>query len=150
MVEELFYWNFHLIQWNVTWFEEFLSLIFQVCYMHFRIIHVGWKANMDNADMCLSGNHTEIAQMVERSSSNRRVSGFIPGSVTLSHCWFKKLFSLYSSFSVIRSWVVSIDNIETCDLITITITGFLTPDQTKIFVLTVIIMKILQRYFHHI
>ena len=55
--------------------------------------------------MWLSGYRIEIAPKVECPSSNGKVSGSIPGSVTLSHCWFEKLSSLYSSFSVDKIWL---------------------------------------------
>ena len=41
--------------------------------------------------------------MLERPCGIGKVSGSIPGSVAFSHCWFKKLFRLYSSSSVNKS-----------------------------------------------
>ena len=61
---------------------------------------MGLNANTYYAGMCRSGNRTEIVPMVERPSSNGKVSASIPDSVTFLHCWFKKLFSLYCSLSV--------------------------------------------------
>ena len=40
---------------------------------------------MYNEGMCQSGNHAEVAQVAERPSSNGKVSGSIPVSVTFSH-----------------------------------------------------------------
>ena len=39
------------------------------------------KANTYSREMCLSGNHTEIAQMAKHFSSNGKILGSIPGSV---------------------------------------------------------------------
>ena len=50
--------------------------------------------------MCPSGNRTEIDQMIERPSSNGKVSGSIPGSVAFSHCWVKNYSDFHSSFPV--------------------------------------------------
>ena len=58
------------------------------------------KANMFNVGMCLSGNYNKIAQMVEHLSSNGKVSGSIPGSVTFSHYLFQNYSAFYYSFSV--------------------------------------------------
>ena len=62
----------------------------------------GMTANTYNAGMCLSGNHTEIAQMVERPCSNGKVSGSIPGSVAFLNFDLKN----YSYFTPVSLWKI--------------------------------------------
>ena len=57
-------------------------------------------ANTYNARMCLSGNRTKRAPTIERPSSKGKVSGSVPDSVTLSHCWFLKKYSALTSVSL--------------------------------------------------
>ena len=66
------------------------------------ICRMGWKVNPYYAGMCfMCGNHAEVAQMVERPSSNVKVSCSIPGWVAFSHCWFfKKSYSALLKFSL--------------------------------------------------
>ena len=54
--------------------------------------------NSSKAEIYRSGNRREMAQMVERFSSNEKVLGFIPGVDEFSHCWFKLLSLLVKFF----------------------------------------------------
>ena len=57
---------------------------------HFRIIRVRLSSHSACSKL----------ERCERPSNDGKVSGSISDSGAFSHCWFKKLFSLYYSFSV--------------------------------------------------
>ena len=69
---------------------------------NWAMCRIGWKASTYNAEICLSGNRTEIAHMAECPFNSGKVLCSISGLVTFSHCWIKNYSAFYSYFSLIN------------------------------------------------